>query len=146
MKPFFQNLFEFHHHTNQQLADQLIAHENQLTERSIPLFSHNINAHQIWNARILGKQPLDVFQVHSLVACKAMDQTNFTDSLKIIKAFDLDLKLTYTNSKKQTFNNSIRDILFHVTNHHTHHRGQIISDLRQNGIPPIATDYIFYSR
>lgn len=40
----------------------------------------------------------------------------------------------------------IQQILFHIANHFTHHRGQIISDLRQNGIEPRISDYIFYKR
>jgi uncharacterized damage-inducible protein DinB len=42
--------------------------------------------------------------------------------------------------------NSIQQILFHVANHFSHHKGQIISDLRQSGIDPIVIDYIFYKR
>ncbi|UXX80367.1 damage-inducible protein DinB [Reichenbachiella carrageenanivorans] len=146
MIPFFRDLFDYHHQTNQRLADQLIEHEVRLTDRSIPLFSHMINAHQIWNARILDLVPLGVFQVHSLKDCKALDGENFDKSLQILDSFDLSQPCFYTNSKGQTFENSIRDILFHATNHMTHHRGQLISDLRQNGMTSIVTDYIFYKR
>ncbi|MBL7865765.1 MAG: damage-inducible protein DinB, partial [Cyclobacteriaceae bacterium] len=52
----------------------------------------------------------------------------------------------YTNTKGQSFSNTVRDILFHVANHTTHHRGQIISDFRQSGIQPLVTDFIFYIR
>ena len=51
-----------------------------------------------------------------------------------------------TNSKGETFSNKIKDILFHIINHSTYHRAQIATDLKQNGIEPINTDYIFYKR
>lgn len=146
MKSFFIDLFDYHHQTNQRLADQLIEHKKQLTSRSIPLFSHAINAHQIWNARILDQKPLGVFDVHSLPACKILDEHNYKASNRILETVDLKSSLPYTNSKGETFQNTIRDILFHATNHLTHHRGQLISDLREQGIAPIVTDYIFYKR
>ena len=43
--------------------------EEILPNRTIPLISHAINAHQIWNARITKSQELGVHQVHSLKIC-----------------------------------------------------------------------------
>ena len=112
----------------------------------IPLFSHSINAHQIWNARITGKEELGVHQVHSLHKCARLDNENYLDTLKILEERELEDHIAYSNSKGVKFNNSIRDVLFHIANHFSHHKGQIISDLRQSGIEPIVTDYIFYKR
>jgi uncharacterized damage-inducible protein DinB len=52
----------------------------------------------------------------------------------------------YENSEGRTFANDVKDILFHVVNHSTHHRGQIMMDLRASGITPEPLDYIFYKR
>lgn len=84
--------------------------------------------------------------MHSLIECKKIDNDNYTNVLKIVNECKMDDLIFYKNSKGNQFNNSIQQILFHVVNHFTHHRGQIISDLRQNGIDPIITDYIFYKR
>lgn len=146
MKAFFKDIFEYHNHFNQKLIDQLIANESILSERTIPLVSHSINAHQIWNARIIGKQSVGVFQNHSLKECKLIDDENYNDTRGILNDRELDDKIVYTNSKGIEFSNSIQEILFHVVNHFSHHKGQIISDLRQIGIAPIVTDYIFYKR
>ena len=146
MKELFKDVFEYHHHFNQKLTEQLIENENRLTERSIPLFSHIVNAQQIWNARITNEKQLGVHQLHSLLECKRIDTENYGNVLKILDERELGEKVTYTNSKGAEFKNSIREILFHVANHSTHHKGQIISDLRQRGIDPIITDYIFYKR
>ena len=67
MREFFQDIFEYHHHFNQKLADLLIQHTAKISKRTIPLFSHNINAHLIWNARILNIEPkVGVHHTHSL--------------------------------------------------------------------------------
>ncbi len=146
MIEFFKDIFEYHNHFNQKLADLLIANRNKLTERTIPLFSHSINAHQIWNSRILETKSLAVHQIHTLEKCKELDNQNYNDSLDILSDFDLAKKISYKTSGRIEFENSIQQILFHIANHFTHHRGQIISDLRQSGIEPIITDYIFYKR
>jgi len=147
MKDFFKTIFEYHHHFNQKLADVFMEHEQQLTERTIPLFSHCLNAHHIWNHRILNKeQSFGVHQTHNIVDFKSIDNANYHDTLKIIDTFDFDKPVSYKNSKAHAFSNTVKDVLFHVANHHTHHKGQLISDLRQQGIEPLVTDYIFYKR
>lgn len=146
MKDFFKDLFEYHNHFNQKLIEQLKENENKLPDRSIPLFCHSLNAHQIWNARILNEKPFDVLQIHTLDECKIIDSDNYADTLKILEQRELNEILKYQNSKGTDFQNSIQEILFHVANHFSHHKGQIISDFRQSGITPIITDYIFYKR
>lgn len=44
------------------------------------------------------------------------------------------------------FTNTIGDILFHIVNHSTYHRGQIASDFRESDIEPLNTDYIMFKR
>jgi uncharacterized damage-inducible protein DinB len=45
-----------------------------------------------------------------------------------------------------TYTNSVQEILFHIINHSTYHRGQIMAQLRESGLEAISTDYIFYKR
>jgi uncharacterized damage-inducible protein DinB len=142
----FKDIFTYHHHFNQKLVEEFKMHLANLPGRSFPLFCHMLNAHQIWNARILKEQEFGVQQQHTLEQCALIDETNFTTTLKVLETVDLESVITYKNSRGQSFSNSVRDILFHVANHTTHHRGQIISDFRQAGIPPMVTDYIFYRR
>jgi uncharacterized damage-inducible protein DinB len=146
MIEFFKDIFEYHNHFNQKLADLLSENRDQISERTKKLFSHSINAHQLWNSRILNFDPFAVLQMHSFEKVKIIDKENYLDTLKILKEYDLENKIEYQNSKGQKFENSIQQILFHIANHFTHHRGQIISNLRQRGIEPLVTDYIFYKR
>ncbi|MBL7849063.1 MAG: damage-inducible protein DinB [Cyclobacteriaceae bacterium] len=146
MVALFRDIFAYHHHFNQKLIDELKKHEAVLPARTIPLFAHVINAHQIWNARILGLAEFGVQQLHQLADMAQLDETNYLATQKILDSVDLEKTITYKTSKGQPYTNLVRDILFHAANHTTHHRGQIISDFRQSGIQPLVTDYIFYKR
>ncbi len=146
MKAFFKDIFEYHHYYNQKLIDVLIENETILSEKSLPLFSHCLNAHQIWNSRILKTSAFEVHQLHQINNLKTIDNANNIITTKIIDTIDLNDKISYTNSKSQHFINSVGDVLFHIANHFTHHKAQLISDLRHHGIPPIVTDYIVYKR
>jgi len=146
MTTLFRDIFTYHHHFNRKLVEEFRVHGPNLPQRSFPLFCHMLNAHQIWNARILTGEEFGVQHQHALDQCAAIDETNYMDTLKILETVDLDSAVTYKTSKGIPYTNLVRDILFHAANHHTHHRGQIISDFRQAGIPPLVTDYIFFKR
>ncbi len=109
--------------------------------------SHIIQAHLIWNSRLSQKKgPATAWEIKPMAELKKLDAENFADTLAIINARDFTETINYTNLKGDAFTNSIRDILFHVINHSTYHRGQIAADLKQHGIEPPITDYIFYKR
>jgi uncharacterized damage-inducible protein DinB len=147
MKPFFKELFEYNNHFNQKLADVFSESPDKTSEKAIKLFNHLLNAHQIWNNRIQPKQtPFGVWELNAVQDLKNIDASNYEQTLFILDNFDLNTPIKYTNSKGDTFSNSIQDIYFHVINHSTHHRGQIASEFRQYGLNPLVTDYIFYKR
>jgi len=53
----------------------------------------------------------------------------------------------YFNSRKESFKQPVYQMLLHVFNHGTYHRGQLVNILRQLGIEKIPqTDFIVYSR
>jgi uncharacterized damage-inducible protein DinB len=137
MKPFFKNIFEYHHQVNQKLADQILEHLDRIPEDSQKLFSHVLNAHQIWNSRILLQQPLfKVWDMQIPQQYKQIDLQNYRDTLGILDQADFSTPVTYTNSQGQVFTNTVRDILFHVNNHSTHHKAQLASRFRALDIKP----------
>lgn len=146
MKDFFKDIFEYHNHYNQKLIIQLIGYNNQLPERTFQLFYHSINAQKNWNEIIKGSEKFTIAPITSIEECTEIDNYNFKETMKIVDERELDEIIRFRNSNGTEFTNSIQEILFHVANHFTHHRGQIISDFRQSGIEPIRTDYIFYKR
>ena len=59
----------------------------------------------------------------------------------------LEHEFIYQNSKKETFKQPVYQVLLHLFNHGTYHRGQLVNMLRQLGeekIPP--TDFIVWFR
>lgn len=147
MKQFFKELFEYGHQVNQKLGDVFVESPDKISEKAVERYNHILNAHQIWNNRIESKQvTFGVWEIHPIQDCKHIDKMSYEQSLLILDKFDLNDKISYTNTKGQAFSKRILDIFFHVVNHSTYHRGQIASDFRQSGIEPLVTDYIFFKR
>lgn len=142
----FTDLFDYHYHFNQEWLYEFDANMETLPPSTYALFCHMINAHQIWNARILGNDPLGVAEVHSIDRGRSLDRKNRQDSLEIIESHEMDMDIEYENSAGMPFTNTVRDILFHIINHSTHHKAQVASDFRKAGLKPLVTDYIFYRR
>ncbi len=146
MKDLFKEIFEYHHHFNQLLIEQLELHEATLPKRTFPLFCHLLNASQVWNSRVLNLPPLGIHQVHTYSQCTLVNNTIMEGVIEILEHRDLRETIHYINTAGEAFSNTTRDILFHSANHATHHKGQIISDFRLTGIEPLVTDYIYYKR
>lgn len=147
MKPFFTELFDYSHHVNQKLADVFISSPDKTSEKAVKLFSHVLSAHQIWNNRIEPAQtPFGVWQLHAVEDFKRIDRSNYEQTLQLLDNADGNKTVRYSNSKGQTFTNSVRDILFHIINHSTYHRGQIATEFRAGGLEPLVIDYVFYKR
>lgn len=76
-----------------------------------------------------------------------MNEDSTRNWLEIVQTdWDFNRNINYTNTKGESFVNTIGDIMAHVANHGTHHRAQIASAIRGEGFAPPATDLIFYIR
>lgn len=147
MNDFFRELYRYNNHCNQALATLIALHPDQTSRRALDLFCHVLNAHHIWNSRVLQqKSRYDRLQSHLPQDLEAIDRDNHAATDRIMDAGILSEARTYVNFKGEQGTNTVQDILFHVINHSTYHRGQIASDLKQSGIEPPVTDYIFYKR
>lgn len=142
----FKDLFEYNHQVNQKLIALLSVHRPALSERTIQLINHLLNAHQIWNARILDEPAFAVWKINNWEDLPELDRQNYLKSVRIVHELDGEGVITYKNSSGTGFSDKVKDILFHTINHSTYHRAQIALLLREGGIDPINTDYIFYKR
>ncbi|KQT23391.1 damage-inducible protein DinB [Chryseobacterium sp. Leaf405] len=140
------DLFEYSYHFNKEMIKVISENLEKVDEKAISLINHTLNAQQVWNSRILGEESFKVWQINPFEHLNEINHQNFKKSIQIIESSDLDQKVEYQNSKGTKFENSIFEMLFQAINHSTYHRGQINSLLKQNGIKPILTDYIFYKR
>lgn len=147
MEEFFNELFDYNFYCNKQLIEAFTEME-EVPEKTVSLFDHLLNAHHIWNARINGAEPVyGVWQKHSPAEWTEIHYENQRNTFEIItNAEDFEERIDYQNSEGRLFTNTMQDMLFHIINHSTHHRAQILADLRANGIEPMALDYVFYKR
>ncbi|WP_346237128.1 DinB family protein [Niabella insulamsoli] len=147
MQSFFKELFEYSHHYNQEIWKVLVDQPEANMSRSLTLYNHILNAHHIWNNRIRHTTPLfAVWEERTINGEKQVDTANFELSLQILEEIDLEKVVRYTNSQGQPFENTGRDILFHIINHSTYHRAQIATEFRRIDVAPVMSDYIFYKR
>ena len=147
MDPIFKDLFEYSHKTNQKLITRLTEQGRSVPENAIRLINHVINAQHIWNSRIVkAESNAGVWYIHNTDDLARIDGFNFEDSISILKKQKLDERIEYMTSKGDIYTTTVRDILFHVINHSTYHRAQIAMELRQAGLEPVNTDFIFYKR
>jgi uncharacterized damage-inducible protein DinB len=147
IKDFYRNLFEYNNFYNQQLADLILNNREVVTEKTIKLINHIINAHEIWNDRIRILQPnISPWVQRPLDHLRNFDNANLEGTTSILDYQDIENRVTYKTFKGELFSNRISDMLFHIVNHSTYHRAQIATEVKQQGIVPPATDYIFYKR
>lgn len=146
MKDKITDLLKYTFHYNREIIVLLKNNLSQLDEKVIQLIDHTINAHQIWNSRILKEQSFGVWQKNEVENWEMINERNFENSIRILNNFDLEERVIYQNSKGDQFENTVFEMIFHVINHSTYHRGQINSLLKKSGIEPLLTDYIFYKR
>ena len=147
MKTFFNELFDYNFYCNKKLIEACTALD-EVPSKTKELFSHMLNAHHIWNSRITGKEPeYEVRQSHPIKDWADIHYENQRASFEIItNGDDFEKRIDYENSEGRLFTNTLQDLLFHIINHSTHHRGQIATDFRVNDLEPQSLDYAFYKR
>jgi len=147
MIPFFIDKFEYNHKSNQLLISGIEKTPASYKERVQRLIGHTLNAQNIWNHRILGSPPTQlVWDTFGIERLSMLNEENHQQSIEIVRSHDLNDVIDYTSSTGEVFRSTISEILFHIINHSTYHRGQLMTTLKQNSVVPIPTDYIFYNR
>ncbi|HWG59895.1 MAG TPA: DinB family protein [Candidatus Acidoferrales bacterium] len=112
---------------------------------------HIMLAEWVWSERWQGRSPsaypAETFA--DLSALRARWQAIASELLARVRALtpeELERSLDYRNMKGHTFSSPVREVLLHVANHGTYHRGQVTIMLRQLGATPVATDLIGFYR
>ncbi|WP_373497100.1 DinB family protein [Aquiflexum sp.] len=147
MKAHFQDLYEYSLQSNLTTIGLLETYGSEVPEKIIRNFSHILNAQHLWNHRIEGsKSSFKVWDIHPISQLREINESLFQQSFTIIEKEDFERQVDYINSQKESYTNSVKEIIFHVVNHSTYHRGQVMIQLRESGLEATSTDYIFYKR
>ena len=114
---------------------------------------HMLDAESIWWQRLkmheLITRPSETFKGSTRDVGNALLQQNMLWEAWITNATESALEhvFHYQNSKKEQFKQPTFQMLLHLFNHDTYHRGQLVTILRALDIQTIpATDFIVWSR
>lgn len=138
-------LFAYDDWANREVLASLAGAANP-TARSVKLLAHIVSTERLWLERLQRqKQSYPVWPDFSLDQCKAklaeLPQL-WHNYLKQLRPEKLPDDVAYVNSKGESWNNSVQDILTHTVMHSAYHRGQIATDMRAAGNVPAYTDFI----
>ena len=106
-------------------------------------------ANFIWLNRILDlpKSEYKLWGEYNLPTLRKMvEEADERWSVFIQSNENFDRVLKYKNYVGDYFENNVQQIMIHLVNHGTYHRGQVAMLLRQKGYEPINTDFITYDR
>ncbi len=146
-----QRLFDYDTWACQKIKNVLEEHP-KLTKRYeiLKLFGHLLNAQQIWYRRAVGEgfDDLELWPELSLEECKAILSFMPARWTKLLEANrnEPDILISYQNTKGDAYETMLSDILHHLIIHGQHHRAQIATLIRESGLTPPTTDFIYYTR
>ena len=147
MVDLFTDIFDYNRVHNRELIVLCMNNEIDVPEKTIQLFCHCLNAHHLWNQKILNQNGrFGVWDFHIINSWNSLDQKNYEETMDIVQSRDLNETIHFKDSKGESYENVLRDILFHVANHHNYHRAQMVTVLKEAGIQSGQTDYIYYKR
>ena len=112
---------------------------------------HTMWAEAIWYARIHG-EPRPTFTVadyptRGAIRAKWDDiEAQWRAYLDTLTEADLNQLFVYTRGSGEKASNILRETLWHVVNHGTDHRAQILQLLHGYGAPTFEQDMFFYFR
>lgn len=113
---------------------------------------HIMASEWIWLSRWLGTSPTAMpqewrsFGLPQIVTAWEELYRAQQSFLEKLSDADLDRVIDYRNLKGEPHSNPLWQLLRHMVNHSSYHRGQITTMLRQLGHTPVATDLVLYYR
>ena len=112
--------------------------------------AHIMLAEWVWLERWQGRSPAfppsDFADLASIRTRWQKIDGDLNAYVQKLSPADLERVVEYKNTKGTAFSNPMQQMLQHVVNHGTYHRGQITTMLRQLGATPLTTDLIAFYR
>jgi uncharacterized damage-inducible protein DinB len=149
MRSYFSRLYQYDYWANTIILD-FLTKSLEVTEKSRKLISHVVAAQAIWLARFTDKPfsggVFDIFSFDELRELALANQEAMQVFISSYAEESLLNPLHYKSIKGDAFSNTMADVLTHVANHGSHHRAQILSDMKPlvDTLPII--DFIAFAR
>jgi uncharacterized damage-inducible protein DinB len=161
MKEILQQLAAYNIWANALLMEVLKRLPGELQQKEIPssfnslqkTVLHMWNAESIWwqrmklQERVIG--PMENFngKMEDAIEGLTLQNRQWNEWINKAQEHHLEHVFQYKNFKGEQFKQPIYQMLIHLFNHDTYHRGQIVNMLRQLGVEKIPqTDFIVWSR
>lgn len=149
MKTYLLKLYQYNAWANRRVIGCL---ERQAVtdEKIVSIFAHCVAANFIWYNRFMGLPKSDYklwgggYTIADLK--KMVEEANELWMSFIHSNNSFDRVLKYHNYVGDYYENNIQDIMIHLVNHGSYHRGQVAVLLRERGYEPVNTDLITYDR
>ncbi len=142
------SLFKYENWANARIIDAL-SQLPEPDEKNLELMSHILLVQMVWYSRIAGVTAPPVWEKKSFQQIKEIYEVN----KKILTPFiekqtkdTLAAYIDYKNTKGEKYSNTVTQILTHLFNHGTYHRGQIVERLKGKLPHMPETDYIIFAR
>ncbi len=148
MKKYFLKLYNYNYWSNQRVLSA-IQKQNVTDSKVLQLMGHVLAAQYLWLHRIKGLPAPDVklWGEYSLQKLLQMAEDVGRQWIEFVESTDnFDRELTYKNYTNDPYTNNVENIMIHLVNHSSYHRGQVAMLLRQKEYEPINTDFITYDR
>jgi uncharacterized damage-inducible protein DinB len=132
--------------TNEQFLKELGSSYSSIRDTLV----HILSAEEVWLMRWKGispKQMLDPSYFSDLRSIQAkwaeveMDQWNFVSK---ISDESLEERVEYRNFQDEVWEYTLWQMMHHMVQHSTYHRGQVVAMLRQLGAAPVPLDFLIY--
>ncbi len=110
---------------------------------------HSYGADRVWLGRIQQGQTPDwpkPQEYPSIVSLREVWLETLSTFPSVIQLFSSEQLISYQAFDGTPYTNKLADIIRHVVNHGTYHRGQVTTMLRQLGEKAATTDMIAYYR
>lgn len=161
MKEIFEQYATYNLWANQKLIELIQSLPEAVLTQSFPssfstihsTLMHMWDAESIWWQRMklqeVINRPSDSFKGTTTdVSTSLLHQNKLWQTwVKNASLAALDHVFMYQNSRREQFKQPIFQMLLHVFNHGSYHRGQLVNMLRQAGVEKIPqTDFIIWSR
>lgn len=159
-KKHFIYLADYQHWANESLFESLDHLTDAARKSEQGLYFHSIHhtldhilvVNRLWAARLRGQNSSVSFNVihvndwRELKVTLQKESRQFQHWLESQPDVFFEMSASYDGMEGKEHDNWVRDILTHVFNHATHHRGQISAVATSLGAPVPQMDYIYYKR
>lgn len=161
MKELLKQMAAYNIWANQKLIDLILSLPEEKQKQDLPssfksliqTMLHMLDAESIWWQRLKLSEritrPSENFKgsMKDIADSLLIQNKQWEDWVNNASDMALEHVFQYFNVKKESFKQPIYQMLLHVFNHGTYHRGQLVNMLRQLGVEKIpATDFIVWSR